>query len=250
MAGLLFDDFVMDGFQLGTELEQIDPVAEPREVQRHAAFPVGPPIEGPSRGVGETVVPYRPAVLPLDGDGSMGGVGIDQDGLPVGPEVRQWCRCRVLQGATAPPKIDDDHGGADTVSRRVVIITVTQLLPPGVQREQQKPSDDKWVLSHDGLFFQWLIILIRHLELPVVLVAVGEGEGNNITTRIGDVEVHAVGGGEGVVVHRDTRRGGDVDGHFAEVLGEDNGKHVTGDGGLNGGFFGLALNMCLLNGYW
>ena len=35
--------------------------------------------------------------------------------------------------------------------------------------------------------------LIRHLELTVVLVAVGEGEGDHVASRVGDVEHHAVG---------------------------------------------------------
>ena len=77
------------------------------------------------------------------------------------------------------------------------------------------------------------MISIRHLELPIIHVVVGEGEGDYVTARVGDVEVHAVGRVDGVVIHRGARRGGDVDGHLAEVLGEDHREDVAVDGGLD-----------------
>ena len=87
--------------------------------------------------------------------------------------------------------------------------------------------------------------LIRHLELAVILVAVGQGEVDDVAARVGDVEVHAVGGGDGCGVNFVAVGGGYLNRHLAKVLQEDNGKDVTVDGGLDGVAFGDTLYSSL-----
>ena len=92
-----------------------------------------------------------------------------------------------------------------------------------------------------------IIYSIRHLELAVVLVAVGQGEGHDVAAgvvKVGDV---AVGGPDVPVIHGAARGIGDLDLHIAEVLGENHRQLVPVDGGLDSGGFGYSLNFGFIN---
>ena len=91
------------------------------------------------------------------------------------------------------------------------------------------------------------MFLIRHLELAVVLVAVGEGEGDYVASRVGDVEHHAVGRWGADEVHRQACGGGDVDGDLAKVLGEGHREEMAVDGGNDGVGFGFLMNSSFHN---
>ena len=89
--------------------------------------------------------------------------------------------------------------------------------------------------------------LIRHRKLPIILVSVGESDGEDIIARSGDVELRAVGRGERLAVDRGSRVGFHFHGHRADVLGEDNAERVAADGGLDGVATGGALDCLFLN---
>ena len=82
-----------------------------------------------------------------------------------------------------------------------------------------------------------LFCLIRHRKFPIVLIAVGQGEGDDVISSKGDVELQAVWGHARIHLHVAASAGGDFNGHLAEVLGEDHGEVVAIDGGMNGGAF-------------
>ena len=88
---------------------------------------------------------------------------------------------------------------------------------------------------------------IRHLELAVVLVAVPEGDGDHVVTRVGDVGDVAVGGPDVAVAYRTARGGGDVNLDVAEVLGERHREDVAVDGGVDGRGSWASLGMGYLD---
>jgi len=92
------------------------------------------------------------------------------------------------------------------------------------------------------------LFLLRHRELTVVFIPVGEGEGDDVVARIGDVVLDAVGGEQRRAVDQSPRVRGDGNGDLAEVLGEGHHKVVAVDGGLDGGTFGGTLYSSLFNG--
>ena len=75
---------------------------------------------------------------------------------------------------------------------------------------------------------------IRHRKLPIVFVSVGEGDGEDVVARGGNVELRAVGRCKRLTVDRSPRVGGDLHSHMADVLCEDNGERVAVDGGFHG----------------
>jgi len=91
-------------------------------------------------------------------------------------------------------------------------------------------------------------VSIRHLELAVVLVPVGQGEGHDVAAGVVDIDDVAVGGPDVPVIHGAARGIGDLDLHIAEVLGEDHRQRVPVDGGLDGGAFGNACDLSLFYG--
>ncbi len=86
--------------------------------------------------------------------------------------------------------------------------------------------------------------LIRHRKLPIILIPVGEGDGEDVVARGGNVELRAVGRGERLAVDRGSRVGGDLHGHMADVLGEDDAERVAADGGLDGQISRGILSFC------
>ncbi len=60
--------------------------------------------------------------------------------------------------------------------------------------------------------------LIRHRKLPIVFVSVGEGDGEDVVARGGNVELRAVGRCKGLAVDRSSRVGFHIHGHMADVL--------------------------------
>ena len=89
--------------------------------------------------------------------------------------------------------------------------------------------------------------LIRHRELTVVLVPVGESEGDDIVARVGDVELDAVGcRGRGAVDQGPCGRG-DRYGDLAEVLDEGHREVVAINGSLDGGTFWGFMRIPFLN---
>ena len=90
-------------------------------------------------------------------------------------------------------------------------------------------------------------MLIRHGKLPVVLIPVGEGDGEDVVARGGNVELHAVGRGERLAVDQGSRGGFHLHGHRADVLGEDDAEHVAADGGLDGVATRNTLNGTYFN---
>ena len=91
--------------------------------------------------------------------------------------------------------------------------------------------------------------LIRHRKLPIVFISVGEGDGEDVVARGGDVELRAVGRGERLAVDRGSRVGFHFHGHRADVLGEDNAERVAADGGLDGVAAGGAIDIPFFYGY-
>ncbi len=63
--------------------------------------------------------------------------------------------------------------------------------------------------------------LICHRKLTVILIPVGEREGDDVIPGMGYVEIHAIGRLGGKAVHRRSRGRGHFDGNLAEVLGEE-----------------------------
>ena len=72
------------------------------------------------------------------------------------------------------------------------------------------------------LFFMVFVLLslIRHLELAVVLIAVGEGDGDHVTACAGEVGGKAIGRPNRGVFYPVAQGGGDIDLDRPEVLGE------------------------------
>ena len=62
---------------------------------------------------------------------------------------------------------------------------------------------------------------IRHRKLTIILIPVGEREGDKVIPGMGYVEIHAIGRLGGKAVHRRSRGRGHFNGNLAEVLGED-----------------------------
>ena len=73
--------------------------------------------------------------------------------------------------------------------------------------------------------------LVSYGEFPIVLVAVGEGEGDDVVARKRDVELQAIGREARTGLHIAACGGGDLNGHLAEVLCEGNGQVMAVDGG-------------------
>lgn len=91
------------------------------------------------------------------------------------------------------------------------------------------------------------LFLIRHRELAIILVLVGESEGDDIVARVGDVELDAVGcRGRGAVDQGPCGRG-DRYGDLTEILGEGHREVVAVNGSLDGGTFGGSLNIGMFN---
>ena len=92
------------------------------------------------------------------------------------------------------------------------------------------------------LWFEMILFnLIGYGELPVILVAVGKGESDDVIARGHDEELESVRRGKRHEVHVRSRSRGDFNGHLTEVLGEDNGQGVAIDGCLDGGSFGIIM---------
>ena len=70
-------------------------------------------------------------------------------------------------------------------------------------------------------------LLIRYLKLSKVLVAVGQRDINNVFTRVGDVEQDAVGRDGNGGVNHDAGVGSHLGIDLSQVLGEEDGEHVT-----------------------
>ena len=64
--------------------------------------------------------------------------------------------------------------------------------------------------------------LINHRKLPIILIPVRKCKGDNVITRIGDVELDAVGGNAGISLYISARGGGNLYVNLAKVFGEDN----------------------------
>ena len=86
--------------------------------------------------------------------------------------------------------------------------------------------------------------LIGYRKFTVILVSVGEGEGDDVVSRLGDVELETIGR-----FHRriaENHRSRDLvqlHRHFTDVLREGYRKVVAVDGGLDGGAFGGTFYM-------
>ena len=91
------------------------------------------------------------------------------------------------------------------------------------------------------------LFLVCYGKFPVILVAVGEGEGDNVVARKRDVELQTIGREARVGLHIAASGGSDFHGHLAEVLGEDHGEGVAVDGGLDGVAFWNALIVTFFN---
>ena len=83
---------------------------------------------------------------------------------------------------------------------------------------------------------------IRHLELAVVLVAVGEGDGDHVASSAGDVGGEAVGRPNGGVIDPVAQGGGDLDLDRPEVLGEGHREGMAVNIGQDGRAFGGVVN--------
>ena len=83
---------------------------------------------------------------------------------------------------------------------------------------------------------------IRHLELSVIDVSVGEGEGDNVTARVGDVENHAVGRVNGRGLHLAAGSVRNLHADLPEVVQEHDRKVMAVDGSLDGGSAGAAVD--------
>ena len=84
---------------------------------------------------------------------------------------------------------------------------------------------------------------IRHVELAVVLVAVGEGDGDHVAACAGEVGGEAVGGPNGGVVDPIAHGGGDIDLDCSEVLGEGYREGMAVDIGQDGVGSGIVLDF-------
>ena len=62
--------------------------------------------------------------------------------------------------------------------------------------------------------------LICYRKLTVILIPVGEREGDDVVPGMGYVEIHAIGRLGGKAVHRCSRGRGHFNGYLAEVFGE------------------------------
>ena len=82
------------------------------------------------------------------------------------------------------------------------------------------------------MFKRWF--LIRHRELAVVLVAVGEGEVYDVIARLRDVDDQAVGRRRCFVAEKQTVGSGNHHCHLADVLREGNGQRVAVNGSMDG----------------
>ena len=78
------------------------------------------------------------------------------------------------------------------------------------------------------------LFLVRHFKLSVVLIAVPEGDGDDVVARVGDVGDVAVGSPDVAVIDRATRSSGDLDLNIAEILKEGHREGVAVDGGIDG----------------
>ena len=76
--------------------------------------------------------------------------------------------------------------------------------------------------------------LIRHGELAVVFVAVGEGEGDDVIARKRDVVEQSFWRMRGFISQDDARNGGDFNGHLPDAFGEGDGQAMAVDGGVDG----------------
>ena len=90
---------------------------------------------------------------------------------------------------------------------------------------------------------RWVGKLVRHLEFAVVLVAVGEGDRDNVLARVDDLGYEGVGGPDMTVIDRAAGRGGDLDLDVAQVLCEGHRKEMAVDVSLDGVSPGAALDM-------
>ena len=93
------------------------------------------------------------------------------------------------------------------------------------------------------MFVNQLVCLIRHRKLTVILVTIGESESDNVVSRLGDVELEAVGRLHGRVA--ENHRSWDLvqlHRHITDVLREGHREVMAIDGGLDGVAFGDALN--------
>lgn len=88
-----------------------------------------------------------------------------------------------------------------------------------------------------------LNFLIRHRKLTIILISVGEGEGDDVVPSEGQVGLQAVGRLDPKGFHRTARFLEDFDGHLADVLGEHYRECVPIDGSFDGVAFGGILNM-------
>ena len=76
--------------------------------------------------------------------------------------------------------------------------------------------------------------LIRHRELAVVFVAVGEGEVYDVVARLRDVDDQAVGRGCCFVAETHAVGSGHLHVNLADVLREGNGQRVAVNGSMDG----------------
>ena len=89
--------------------------------------------------------------------------------------------------------------------------------------------------------------LIRHRELAIIPVPVGEGEGDDVVARVGDVELDAVGRrGRGAVNQGPCGRG-DRYVDQTEVLGEGHREVVAINGSLDGGAARSSMHIGFIN---
>ena len=79
--------------------------------------------------------------------------------------------------------------------------------------------------------------LFRHLELAIVLFAIGQGEVDHVAPGVVEISDVAVGGPQIPVIHRSAGGIGDLYLDLPEVLCENHRERVAVDGGLDGRAF-------------
>ena len=98
-----------------------------------------------------------------------------------------------------------------------------------------------------GILWQAPSQLIRHLELAVILITVWQGEGDNVTPRVGDVNVYASGRWGGFYPDFVVVSIGNHDVNLTKIFQEDYSKIMAINSSLDGRAFGHALNIVLFN---